>query len=498
MFSAEETEKMLSAEKSGEMPAAEAMKEEKMKIGENEKEKTGNGEIRKGKVFNGITEGIIWQQVLIYFFPILIGTFFQQLYNTVDTVIVGQFAGKAALSSVGGSSGQMINFVVGFFTGLSSGCSVVIARFYGAGRQEKLEQSVHTAYAFALTGGIGLGLMGVLLSSTILKLMNTPEELLQSSGIYLKIYFAGLVFIFIYNIGSAILRALGDSRRPLYYLILCCIINVILDLLFVIVFRLAVVGVAVATLIAQGVSAALVTITLMTRTPQVRLTLKKIRFYKGTLGKMLSIGLPAGIQACLYSISNIILQTSLNRYGVNTMAAWASVGKLDAFFWMVNSSFGVTISTFAGQNYGAGKKQRIGQSLRTCILMELAMAAVISLILLNFSSPLLSLFTNDPKVIRIGARMLAVIAPFYFFFVFVENFSGTLRAEGYVLVPTLIVVVGVCVFRMIWVLLIMVKGSIEEIVSCYPITWALCALLVTIYFIYRQRLILRDESIKNI
>ena len=281
----------------------------------------------KDTMENKITEGVIWKQLLLFFFPILVGTFFQQLYNTVDAVIVGRFVGKEALSCVSGSSGQIINLVVGFFTGLSAGATVMISQHFGAKNEEQLHKALHTAYAFAITGGIIAGVIGVVMTRMVLKWMNTPENLLPDSTLYVRIYFAGLLFIFVYNMGAAILRAIGDSKRPLYFLIVCCIVNIILDLVLVLGFKMGVLGVAVATLIAQGISAVLVSVALMYHTAGLKLIPREIRIHKSVLKNMLAIGLPTGIESSMYSISNVIVQAALNGFGVDTMAAWAAFGK---------------------------------------------------------------------------------------------------------------------------------------------------------------------------
>ena len=304
---------------------------------------------------NRITEGVIWKQILIFFVPILIGTFFQQLYNTVDAVVVGRFAGKEALSSVGGSSSQIINLVVGFFTGLSAGATVIISQYFGAENRKKLEKALHTAYAFSFVFGIIVGIGGVIATPAILDMMNTPQELMADSTLYVRIYFAGLLFVLVYNMGSAILRAIGDSKRPLYYLIVCCGINTVLDLLLVLVFDMGVLGAALATLLSQAISAVLVTWTLMFRTVEMKLELKKISFQKDILIVMLRIGLPTGIQSSMYSISNVIVQAALNKFGVDAMASWAAFGKIDGIVWMICGAFGIAATTFVGQNYGAGK-----------------------------------------------------------------------------------------------------------------------------------------------
>lgn len=436
---------------------------------------------------NQITEGVIWKQLLIFFFPILIGTFFQQLYNTVDAVVVGRFAGKEALSSVGGSSAQIINLVVGFFTGLSAGATVIISQYYGAKDKVKLQNALHTAYAFSIVGGIIAGIVGVIATPSILKLMNTPEELLKDSAMYVRIYFAGIIFIFIYNMGAAILRAIGDAKRPLYYLIVCCGINIVLDLLLVMIFKMGVLGVAIATLIAQGVSALLVTQALMYRTEGIQLILKQIRLHKEVLLYILRIGLPTGIQSSMYSISNIIVQTALNNFGVDTMAAWAAYGKIDSIFWMINSAFGISVTTFVGQNFGAGKWDRVRKGTTVCLFMSLVSAVTLSAVLLSCGRFLFGIFSTDASVVEIGIRMMRIFTPGYFLFVFIEIYSGALRAQGHVLVTTIMTMVGICLLRIIWVTFIVPDGTMEQIIVCYPLTWIVTATGMIIYYFYKQR-----------
>lgn len=443
------------------------------------------------KTTNGIIEGVIWKQILIFFFPILIGTFFQQLYNTVDAVIVGRFVGKEALSCVSGSSGQIINLVVGFFTGLSAGATVIISQHFGAGNKEKLQRALHTAYAFSIIGGIVVGVAAVFATPAILRIMNTPQELMEDSTLYVQIYFAGLLFIFIYNMGSAILRAIGDSKRPLYYLIICCVINILLDLVLVLYLHLGVLGVAVATLLAQGVSAVLVTLALMFHTNGLQLKLREIRLHGDVLKTMLQIGLPTGIQASMYSISNIIVQTSLNAFGVDTMAAWAAFGKIDSLFWMINSAFGIAVTTFVGQNFGADKMDRVRKGTRVCLGMALGTAIILSVVLMAGGRVLFGIFTTDLGVVEVGLRMMQIISPTYFLFVFIEIYSGSLRAQGYVFVTTLMTLIGICAFRVIWVTLIVPDGTLEQIIACYPLTWLVCAIGMIGYYHYKQRKILR-------
>ncbi len=436
---------------------------------------------------NEITEGVIWKQILLFFFPILVGTFFQQLYNTVDAVVVGRFAGKEALSSVGGSSAQIINLVVGFFTGLSAGATVIISQYYGAKNTQRLQKSLHTIYAFSVIFGLVVGAAGVLVTPWILRMMNTPEDLMADSKLYVQIYFAGLVFIFIYNIGSSVLRAIGDSKRPLYYLIVCCVINIVLDVTLVLVLKLGVLGVAVATLVSQACSAILVTWALMYRTEDLQLRLKEMRIQRNLLGIMLRIGLPTGLQSCMYSISNIIVQSALNAFGVDTMAAWTAFGKIDSLFWMINNAFGIAVTTFVGQNYGASKWDRMKRGTQECLFMSLTAAVLISILLQSAGSFWFSIFTSDSSVVAIGLRMMRIVSPTYFLFVFIEIYSGSLRAQGHVLMTTILTMSGVCLLRILWVRVIVPNGSLEEIVACYPITWLVTAVCVVCYYFYKEK-----------
>ena len=435
---------------------------------------------------NQITEGAIWKQILFFFFPILLGTFFQQLYNTIDMVIVGRFVGKEALASVGGSSGQIVNLVVSFFTGLSAGAGVIISQCYGARSEKRLDDGLHTAYAMSIAGGIIATIFGIWLSPAILSRMNTPDEIMALSTTYLRIYFAGILFVFIYNIGSGILRALGDSRRPLYILIICCLVNIVMDLVMVLWLKLGVAGVAIATLFAQAVSAILVTLVLMRSKDMYRLQLSKIRFHGSMLKSQLYLGVPGGIQSVMYSLSNIIIQSAVNVYGTDTTAAWAAHGKLDAIFWMISGAFGVSITTFAGQNYGAGKLDRVKRGTVICLLMDQGVSLFMTLFLILFRYPLFRIFSADPAVVEIGADMLRLIAPCFIVFSFVEIFSSALRGIGDVLIPMFLTLFGVCLLRIAWIFAVVpLNPSVHMILMNYPVTWITTAILFIFYFRYR-------------
>lgn len=444
---------------------------------------------------NPIIEGVIWKQLLFFFFPILLGTFFQQFYNTIDMVIVGRFVGTEALASVGGSAGQLVSLVVNFFTGLSAGAGVIISQFYGAKDSTNVNAGIQTAYAFSIAGSILFMILGLVLSPMMLKLMNTPEELFSQSVVYLRIYFSGILFVFIYNIGSAILRALGDSKRPLYYLIICSVLNIVLDIITVIFFHTGVAGVSIATVIAQAVSAVLVTRALMRSGDIYKLELRKIRFHNRLLKSQLYVGLPGGFQSFMYSISNLIIQASVNIYGTSTTAAWAAYGKLDAIFWMVSGAFGVAITTFVGQNYGAGKYRRIEKSVKICLGMDFCVSLMITSFLILFCQPLFSIFTADKQVIEIGSHMLRLITPCYMVFIFIEILSSALRGVSDVIIPTILTMCGICIFRIVWIFLVVpLRPGIDTVTMSYPVTWIATAILFIIYYYFRKKKLFPAEK----
>lgn len=433
---------------------------------------------------NQITEGVIWKQLLIFFFPIVIGTFFQQIYNTADSIIVGRFVGKEALAAVGGSVNQIVNLMVEVFVGLTSGAAVIVAQFYGAGDRKNLDRTIHTSYAFALTVGILTGLLGIFVSEPVLHLMKTPKELMADSTIYLHIYFLGIVFNVVYNMGASILRAMGDSRRPLYVLMISCGINILLDIFLVVVLKMGVSGAAVATVSCQGISACIVTGMLMGSHTFTPLKLQKIRFFSRSLISVLRIGIPAALEAAMYTIANLIIQIFVNELGTDTVAAWGTFGKIDAVFWMVINSFGIAITTFVGQNYGAGKTQRMRKSVRICLVMSYSAAFLVSGLLYAFARPLYSLFTTDKGVVQIGVDMLRFLMPSYFLYVVIGIFSGALRGAGRVVVPMILTCGGVCLLRIIWMFgLVPVYPGIKTIMLSYPVSWGITAVLFIIYYI---------------
>jgi putative MATE family efflux protein len=434
---------------------------------------------------NGITDGVIWKQILIFFFPLLFGTFFQQLYNTADAIVVGRFAGKEALSAVGGTTGTLINVFVGFFVGISTGATVTISQYYGGRHKEEVSKAVHTAIAMAIVGGAIIMLLGVVGAPVALRMMGTPEEIIPYSLTYLRIYFAGMIANLVYNVGAGILRAIGDSKRPLYFLIISCLINIVLDLLFVVVFHWDVMGVAVATVISQLCSAILVCITLMRTKDCYQLRWKELRFHKEMLRRIFHIGLPAGFQSLMYSSSNVIIQANMNSFGTDTIAAWTAFGKIDGIFWMIMSSFGISITTFVGQNYGAGKYDRVRKGSKVCLRMAMAVAIGLSAIL-YFTGPYIYwLFTTDTLVVEKGMEILRIMVPTFWTYVFIEIFSGSLRGMGDSFIPMILTSMGVCVLRILWLFTIVpLRPEISTVIYSYPITWSVTSVLFIIYYIY--------------
>lgn len=433
---------------------------------------------------NDIVNGVIWKQLLLFFFPILFGTFFQQLYNTVDAVVVGQFVGTVALAAVGGSTSAIINTFIGFFVGLSSGATVVISQFYGAARHDKVSRAVHTAASICLIMGVLFTAAGLIFAPMALQAMGSPPEVMGGSVTYLRIYFGGIIFPLIYNMGTGILRAIGDSKHPLYFLIICCMTNLVLDILFVAVFGWGVAGAAIATLISQAVSACLILLALWKTDQSYHFDPRQICLDIPILKDVIRIGLPAGLQSVMYSASNIIIQSSINTFGTNAVAAWTAYSKIDALFWMVMGAFGTSVTTFVGQNFGAQKYDRIRKSVRICFCMAMGTTVVLSTVL-YFTGPFIyRLFTSDPAVIKVGMKVLRLLVPCYFTYVSIEILAGTVRGSGDSLIPMLMTCFGVCVLRVAWIFLaVPISHTIETVVLSYPITWGTTSLMFILYYL---------------
>lgn len=442
---------------------------------------------------NPLVEGVIWKQMLSFFFPILLGTFFQQLYNTVDALIVGRFLGENALAAVGGSTGMITSTVVGFFMGLTSGAAIIAAQMLGARDRQSVNDSIHTIYAFSLISGALISVGGILLTRKMLIWMKTPSVLMADSAAYLWIYFGGLVFVLIYNTGASLLRALGDAKRPFWYLVVCCLVNVVLDILFIVYWDMGVAGAAAATVIAQGISAVLVTIRLRRFREVCDFSMRKLRIRRSMLKRELMLGLPGGTQAAMYSISNIIVTAAINGFGELTVASWTAYSKFDGLFWMISGAMGVTITTFVGQNYGAGRTERIRKGVKIMNWAYVIVAVIMSVFVIVLREPLFGIFVESAEAVEIGCRMLLIISPFYIANIHIENYAGALRGVGDTLVPMLFSVVGICVVRIIYLgVFFPMFPTLEFLCAMYPVTWILTDILYLIYYPMRMRKLVKQ------
>ena len=361
---------------------------------------------------NPITEGCIWKGMLLFALPIMLGSLLQQLYNTADAVIVGRALGKAALASVGGSSARISNLLVNAFVALSSGASVIVAQHFGARDTQRVRRSVCTAMLLSVVCGLILTIVGVTSARQLLMWMQTTPETLDASASYLRIFFLGMVPTMLYNMGSGILRAMGDSKRPLYYLFVCVVANIALDLLFVIVFQWGIEGAAAATALSQVVCAALVVRALRRLPEEQRLLYDREELDRGILRRMLHVGIPAALQSSMYGIANIVLQVGINMLGTDSMAGWTAFNKFDDYYWPISNAIGIAVMTYVGQNFGAGDRERVHESIHKGLLIHLTTSALFSVIIFSGRYPMMHLFVgDDPTVIAIGAQVTALIAP---------------------------------------------------------------------------------------
>lgn len=431
-----------------------------------------------------ITEGVIWKQLLLFFFPILMGSFFQQMYNTVDTIIVGRAVGTQALAAVGSTS-SLINLINGFFIGLSTGATVILSQYFGANDQQGVQRALHTGVGLAIVLGVLASALGVLAGPTVLKMIRTPESCLQDASVYVRIYFLGAIASMIYNMGSGILRAMGDSRRPMVFLIISCFVNILLDILCVIVLRLGIAGAAIATVLSQVISAFLVILTLIRMPEGCTLHLSQVRIHGDLLRRLLLIGVPAGLQYVTFDFANLLVQSGINSFGEITVAAWTAFVKTDAITWMVSGALGVAVTTFVGQNFGAQRFDRIRQCVRLCMGIGVVLMGSTSALTVIFRHFLLGIYTTDAAVIQMGSYAMLFIVPFNFFFVPVEVFAGTMRGTGYSIVPTAITSICVCLSRVVWIFT-MVRWfhTIEVLAVIYPISWLLAS---SVFFVVYRR-----------
>ena len=434
--------------------------------------------------------GPLLGKILIFYVPLMLSGVLQLLFNAADIAVVGRFAGNESLAAVG-STGSLTNLIVNLFMGLSVGANVLVARYYGAGQLKELKEMVQTAVATAVVGGVILVFVGFFVAKPALALMATPEDVINHSVLYMRIYFVGMPFMMAYNFGSAVLRAVGDTRRPLYYLMIAGVVNVILNLIFVICFSMGVAGVALATVISQAISAALVIRCLIRAEGVYRLELEGIRIRKDKLIRMIQIGVPAGLQGSLFSISNVLIQSSVNSFGSIAMAGNTAGSNVEGFVYTSMNAFHQSAISFAGQNYGAMKYKRVGKVLLICeglvILVGLAMGNAAYF----FGGHILKIYSTDPEVISYGILRMKYICVPYFLCGMMDVIVGALRGIGCSIMPMLVSLTGACLFRVVWIYTVFRQvRTLECLYVSYPISWALtfCVHLVCFAFVYRKLL----------
>lgn len=432
--------------------------------------------------------GPLLGKILAFSIPLMLSGMLQLLFNAADIVVVGQFAGSDSLAAVGSTS-SLINLLVNLFIGLSVGANVLVARFYGAGQKKELSEMVHTAILTSLVSGVLLIFVGVLLAEPALRLMDTPENVLEQAILYMRIYFVGMPVMMAYNFGSAILRAVGDTKRPLYYLLVAGVVNVVLNLVFVIVFSLGVAGVAIATVISQVVSALLVLRCLMHSDGDYRLILQELKIVPDKLFKMIQIGLPAGLQGMLFSISNVLIQSSVNSFGSIAMAGNTAASNIEGFIYTAMNSLYQTAISFTGQNYGAQKYKRIGKILLQCQLIVIIVGIVGGNAAYLSSGTLLRLYSKDAQVIEYGVLRLSIICTTYCLCGMMDVMVGSLRGMGYSIMPMLVSLSGACLFRVVWIYTIFKQyHTLKCLYWSYPISWTLTFLVHLLCFavVYRR------------
>lgn len=428
-----------------------------------------------------MTEGSIWKKILFFSIPLILGNLFQQLYNTVDSIIVGNYIGSEALAAVG-SSGSLINLLIGFCIGASAGAGVVIAQFYGAQDREGVRKAVHTTIAIAIAAGAVLTVVGIVATPILLKAMGTPQEVFDQASIYLKVYFGGILFSVVYNMSAGILNAVGNSKRSLVYLMIAATSNIFLDLLFVVVLKMGIVGAAIATDISQLLSCIFIILFLVRSEDVYRVKLKDIRCYDNLLGKILKIGLPTGVQNIVISLSNVIVQSSVNSFGAVAMAGFAAYIKVDGFNILPVLSFSMAATTFVGQNVGAGRLDRVKKGMYVSVAMGIIYTVCTGILLLAFAPQVIGVFTQNGKVVEYGVYIMRFFCPFYWMLGILHILAGTIRGTGKTMQAMVVFLFSLCIFRVLWIWGAMsVSHKIGGVMLGYPLSWLVGLVMILIY-----------------
>ncbi len=432
-----------------------------------------------------MTSGSIVKHLIIFAVPLLLGNAFQLLYNTVDTWVVGNFVSDEAYSAVG-SVGPIINMLIGFFSGLASGAGVVISQYFGAGKYEGVSKASHTAVIMTVVMSIVFTLIGVLGAPLFLNLMSTPAEVFPEAETYLTIYFAGISGLLLYNIGAGILRAIGDSKRPFYFLVVSALLNTVLDLLFVIKFDMGVAGVAYATIVSQGVSAACVFVTLFVTKLPVRLSFSKMRGDFKILGKIIAVGIPAAIQMAITSFSNIFVQGYINFFGKEAMGAWTTFHKLDQFLLLPMQTIAIAATTFVGQNIGAGQYARSRRGVKVSLILALASSALIMIPLLFFAPQAAAFFNDSPSIVPLAVKVIYWVTPMYLTCCINQVMAGSLRGAGNARAPMIIMVTSFVGVRQLYLFIManFISNSFIPIVYSMPVGWIAATIGIVFYSIF--------------
>lgn len=434
------------------------------------------------KSSNLLTEGVIWKKIIGFALPVFLGNLFQQMYNMADSLIVGNFIGSDALAAVS-SSGSVIFLLVGFFNGISVGAGVVIARYFGARELDNMERAIHTTVAFGITAGIIMTLVGILLTPQILLWMGTPADILPNSILYFRVYFCGSLAFVLYNVFVGILQAVGDSRRPLFYLIISSITNVILDLLFVAVLQLGVGSAALATVFSQIISATLCFIHLVRTKKEYHVNIRRIRFDMFMLKQVIQNGLPAGVQNSVIALANIVVQSNINAFGKMAVAGCGAYSKIEGFGFLPINCFTLALTTFISQNLGAKQYDRAKQGARFGILCSITLAEIIGIFIFIFSPILISAFNSDPEVIQFGVTQARTVTLFYCLVAFSHCLAGIFRGAGRSTIPMAVMLVCWCIIRVTYITIIVRFIPVINVVFwAYPLTWSLSSIIFTIYF----------------
>lgn len=439
-----------------------------------------------------MTQGPFLKKLFTFAVPLMIMGILQLLYNTADTVVVGRFAGKEALAAVG-ATGSLVSLILNIFMGLSTGSGVVQGRNIGAKDNKRMSKCTHTAMLLSVICGIIVGFIGFFLSGRLLVLMNAPSDVIELSTLYLKIYFLGAPGSLIYNYGASLLRSMGDTERPLYVLLFSGLINIILNIILVVPFKLGVIGVAVATITSQYISAAFIVGFLLKLDNPCKLNLKRLRIHKQELIDILKIGLPAGVQGALFSISNVIIQSNVNSFGSSAMAGIAAGSNYDSYIFICVNAFTQATMNFSSQNIGAKKYRNVTKIFRYCMIIASVAAVFMSLIGFIFSKGIVSLFSKDSEVIEIGASRLSQVMPFYVFCALQDMTAGQVRSMGKSLRPMIISIFGSCILRIIWVLFVLpLNHTLTVLYWAYPISWTVTFILQFMLYIF-----VRNKMMKN-